>query len=450
MKPAAQMNFNHMGQAMDLRRKLVSYLGALLLGLLLMTLLINLHSLRSDVTAEVKASEQLVRVLLEAGRIERDLPPGEAADRLDAILKSGPLRHLTVSIGDAPPQNRVSAATRLASLIGVEPVTGAGQLIRLGDQTLRIAPNPASEIEERMGDTVRLCITLLLFFGATLLIAWWSADRALAPVRELEAGLQRLARGETDAALPAFALREFRQVAGAIENLAAALATSRAAQRQLSRQLIRVQEDERRALARELHDEMGQTLTAIGVTAAYLERNAERLDARHIVECAHDLRRDVRTSGEQLRDMLKRLRPHGLKGPGLASALRELLASWQQRSSGISFRLEMPAKLPPLSEDAGLVLYRVVQEAMTNVVRHSGAKCCRVMIDADVGALRLRVEDDGCGLSSDGPNRGSGLLGIEERLDMVNGSLELGSGQSRGLYLHISLPLTEIEQGEET
>jgi two-component system, NarL family, sensor histidine kinase UhpB len=330
-------------------------------------------------------------------------------------------------------------------LLGVEPAIGAGQLIRLGDQTLRIAPNPASEIEERMGDTVRLCITLLFFSGATLLIAWWSADRALAPVRELEGGLQRLARGETDAALPAFALREFRQVAGAIENLAAALSTSRAAQRQLSRQLIRVQEDERRALARELHDEMGQTLTAIGVTAAYLERNAERLDAMHIVECAQDLRRDVRTSGEQLRDMLKRLRPHGLKGPGLSSALRELLASWQQRNSGISFRLEMPAKLPPLSEDAGLVLYRVVQEAMTNVVRHSGAKCCVVTIEADVGALRLRVEDDGCGLSSGGPNRGCGLLGIEERLDMVNGNLELRSGQSRGLYLQISLPLTEIE-----
>jgi signal transduction histidine kinase len=68
-----------------------------------------------------------------------------------------------------------------------------------------------------------------------------------------------------------------------------------------------------------------------------------------------------------------------------------------------------------------------------------------VTIEADVGALRLRVEDDGCGLSSGGPNRGCGLLGIEERLDMVNGSLELRSGQSRGLYLQISLPLTEIE-----
>jgi two-component system sensor histidine kinase UhpB len=71
-------------------------------------------------------------------------------------------------------------------------------MLRLGEQTLRIAPNPASEIEERLGDTVRLCITLLLFSGATLLVAWWSADRALTPVRELEDGLHRLTQGESE------------------------------------------------------------------------------------------------------------------------------------------------------------------------------------------------------------------------------------------------------------
>jgi two-component system sensor histidine kinase UhpB len=437
---------------MDLRRRLVGYLAALLLGLLLLTVLINLYSLRSDVSAELNASEQLVEVLLESGRIEHDLPPAAAAARLQTILQDTPLRHLTISIDDAPPLTRDNAATsQLARLLGVEPASGAGQLLRLGEQTLRIAPNPASEIEERLSDTVRLCITLLLFSGATLLVAWWSAERALAPFRELETGLQRLARGEKDAALPVFALREFKQVAGAINDLAAALASSQAAQRQLSRQLIRVQEDERRALSRDLHDEMGQTLTAIGVTAAYLERNAEQLDTRELTECAQDLRRDVRTSNEQLRAMLKSLRPHGLDAPGLASALRELLASWQQRESGIHFSLKMPAELPQLGEDAGLVLYRVAQEALTNVVRHSGARHCRVSIVADANALKLRIEDDGRGLSPDGSARRSGLLGIEERLEMVSGRLEIGPGPENGLYLQISLPLAETpEQLEDS
>ena len=430
---------------MDLRRRLVAYLGALLLGLLLMSVLINLHSLRKDVNAEFVAAEQLAGLLLDTGRIGRDLAPAEAATRLAAILDASPLRHITVSSAAGPvPEPAASIASRLAGMLGAE--AGAGQLVRVGDQTLRIAPNPVSEIEERLGDTVRLCVTLLLFSGATLVVAWYAAHHALAPVRELEAGLRRLASGATDAALPAFTLREFTQVADAIDDLAAALSTSHEAQRQLSRRLIRVQEDERRTLAMDLHDEMGQTLTAIGVTAAYLARNAEQLDARHVAECALELRRDVRTSGEQLRAMLKRLRPHGLDALGLASALRELIVSWQQRESGVNFTLEMPAELPPLVENAGLVLYRVVQEGLTNVVRHSAAQHCRVKIVIEGAMLRLLVEDDGRGPPAHGAPRGCGLLGMEERLHMVGGTLALGPGPAHGLHLQVSLPLTAQQE----
>ena len=432
---------------MDLRRRLVTYLGALLLSLLLMTVLINLVSLRDDVAVEVRASEQLALALLETGRIGRELPAAEAARRLAAILERGALRHITISIGAAaPPEITQSISTRLAALLGLNASAGPGQLIRLGEQTLRIAPNPASEIEERLNDTVRLWSTLLFFSGTTLLVAWWAADRALAPVRALEAGLQRLARGEPDAALPAFALREFARVAGAIDHLAAALAAAREAQRRLAHQLIEVQEDERRTLAMELHDEMGQTLTAISVTAAYLGRNAGRLDAPRIAECAQDLRRDVRSSGVQLRAMLLRLRPHGLDGPGLASALRELIASWQQRGAGIEFSLTMPDTLPPLGKDAGLVLYRVVQEGLTNVVRHSAAQHCRVQIANDGATLHLRIEDDGCGLVAGAAPGGCGLLGIAERLHMVGGRVEIGPGPQRGLHLQVSLPLTHIKE----
>ena len=448
MKPAEQVYPFDMAQTMDLRRRLVSYLGALLLCLLLMAVLINLNSLRHDVTAEVVASEQLVRVLLDTVSIEGNLPAPEATRRVKAILDSAPLRHLSISLGDTPPTEPDALTNQLARLLGVQSISSDGQMLRLGEQTLRIAPKPASEIEERLGDTVRLCITLLLFSGATLLVAWWSADRALAPVRQLEDGLHRLTQGESDAALPPFALREFNQVASAINHLAEALRTSRQAQRQLSRQLIQVQEDERRALARELHDEMGQTLTAISVTAAYLERNAEKLEARRIVECAQDLRRDVRTSGDQLRAMLQHLRPYGLDAQGVKSALRELVSSWQQRESGIRFTLEMPNDLPPLAEELGLTLYRVIQEALTNVVRHSRAKHCRVNIVAELGMLCLEVVDDGCGLAADGPSRRGGLLGIEERLAMVGGSLVFKNRQTQGLHLQITLPMSLQEQEE--
>lgn len=409
---------------MDLRKRLVKYLGILLAGLFAMALLVNLYSLRSDIDAEVAASERLVKILLDAS----NQAPRQAADETTAhlrrLIESAPLRHLKVS---------------------VEPPGHPAEQVRIGQQTLYIAPNPESEIDERLGDMIRLGATLLLFSGATLLVAWWAADRALSPVRELEAGLHRLAHGAPDPALPPFELREFRQVASAIDQLASALASARAAQKQLARQLIEVQEDERRTLARELHDETGQTLTAIGVTAAFLERNAATVDSQRIAECAGEIRRDVRTTGEQLRAMLKRLRPHGMDAEGVAGALRELLASWQQRTVDIDFRLEMPARLPALTETQALVLYRVVQEALTNVVRHSAARHCTVQLRPEGGVLHLQIDDDGKGLPA-GDFRRGGLLGMQERLEMVNGSLTLASASHRGLRLQITLPLAEQEK----
>jgi two-component system sensor histidine kinase UhpB len=428
---------------MDLRRRLVFWLGGLLAGLMLVAMLISQHSLRADIQAEVAASEQLVAVLLRARQT-----PAASSDELAALLADARLRHLSIRLDDGQPHSE-PAAHWLAPLLGVSSSVVPEQTIRIGEQTLHIAANPTSEIEERLGDTVRLCITLLLYSGATLLVAWWSADRALTPVRELEAGLRRLADNAPDAAMPPFALREFRRVAHAIDTLAKALAASRAAQQQLSRQLISVQEEERHALARELHDEMGQTLTAIGVTAAFLERNATRLEPPSIIDCAMDLRRDVKTSGEQLRAMLKRLRPHGLDALGLASALRELVASWQQRESGIEFALDMPAQLPELDDSAALVLYRVVQEALTNVVRHSDARRCRIGVQLVPGALQVSVEDNGKGLPEAGPARRGGLLGMEERLEMAGGKLTIEGKESKGLRLYASLPLRRKEELEE-
>lgn len=415
---------------MDLRRRLLGWLGLLLGGLLTMALIVQLHSLRADIAAEVAASSRLVDVLLAAD--------GAAPD-LAQHLAAAELRHLTLRSAESPAAENTAPSPLVR--LGLAPAVGAGHEIRVGEHRLHIAPNPASEIEERLGDTVRLLITLLLYSGATLLAAWWAADRALRPVRELENGLHRLARGEADPHLPTFALREFRQVAGAIDQLAAALGAAQAAQRSLSRQLIAVQEDERRALARDLHDEMGQTLTALNATAAHLERNATRLDAATVAECAADLRRDIRSSGEQLRAMLKALRPHGLDAAGLAAALHELVDGWRSRETGIEFAEEFPDRLPAVDEATALTLYRVMQEALTNVVRHSGARQCAVRVEASEGAIRLVVEDDGEGLPQAGPARRGGLLGMAERLDMVGGILQLDSPPGKGLRLEASLPV---------
>ena len=146
--------------------------------------------------------------------------------------------------------------------------------------------------------------------------------------------------------------------------------------------------------------------------------------------------------------MLKRLRPHGMDAEGVAGALRELIASWQQRDVGIDFRLDIPARLPAMSEEQALVLYRVVQEALTNVVRHSEARHCIVKIHGGNGILHLQIDDDGKGLPSARETRRGGLLGIEERLEMVQGHLELQTGHPTGLHLRVVFPLNEAKEKE--
>lgn len=416
---------------MDLRRRLLGWLGLLLGGLLTGALLVQLASLRDDIEAEVGASARLVDLLLAADAGEAGL-----AER----LAEARLRHLSLSL-DAPPPPADGEPGLLARLGLVAPAGPARQL-RIGERSLYIAANPHSEIEERLGDTVRLMITLLLYSGATLLAAWWATDRALRPVRALEAGLLRLAEGHDEPALPTFALREFRRVAGAIDGLAASLREAKAARKALARQLISLQEDERRSLARELHDELGQTLTALNATATHLERNAPRLPAANIGECCGDLRRDIRALGEQLRSILKSLRPHGLDAAGLPALLGELVEGWRQRNTGIDFAIVLPEAFPELDETAALTLYRVVQEALTNVVRHSRARRCAIRIAAGDGRGEMRAEivDDGEGLPQVAPTRRGGLLGMAERLEMAGGRLDVGTPPGGGLRLSLVLP----------
>ena len=363
--------------------------------------------------------------------------------QLAAMLDRGALRHVSITVDGAPAAVPGSVGLHVARWLGFAP--GAGHAVRIGEHVLRIAPNPVSEIDERLTSIVQLWSTLLFFSGATLGVAWWAADRALRPVRALEAGLQRLASGEAEANMPPFALREFARVAAAIDHLAASLRTAQQGQRRLAHQLIRVQEDERGTLAMELHDEVGQTLTAISLTAAYMERHAAQLDGARIDACARELRRDVRACSGQLRAMLSRLRPHSLEGPALAGALRELVRNWQQRASMITFAVTLPAVLPAVGKDESLVLYRVVQEALTNVVRHSQASHCLVAVTVDAAGLVVRIEDDGAGLAA-GAIHGCGLTGMAERLRMVGGQLRVTNGPGGGVQVHASLPIMIVKE----
>lgn len=436
---------------MDLRLRLLGYLSGFSLLLLALAGVILVMSLRQDVDEEIGASTRLVDIMLTVSEARQGEPGA-----LQRLIDSGRLRHVTLLL-ERSKMEHVSQAAVLPGPVGLFPawlvalaLPGPAAVherrIAVGDATLVIRADPGSEIRERLRDAARVLGTLLLFSLGTMLLAWHAAQRALQPVRAFEEGLERLARGEEKAVLPPFELKEFRRIAGAIDRLAASLAEARAAQRRLARRLMEVQEAERRELARELHDEFGQSLTAIGVAAAFVARHAGTAACATLVECAVDIRTEAARVASHVRGLLAQLRPHGLEGLGIADALRELVDTYRQRAPALVIEALLPPALPPLPSATGLALYRALQEALTNIVRHSGARHVRIVLAWEPQRLLLTVADDGCGRANTVQSRrGGGLLGMGERTRMAGGQLTLADadGDTGGLLIALSLPLGE-------
>jgi signal transduction histidine kinase len=214
----------------------------------------------------------------------------------------------------------------------------------------------------------------------------------------------------------------------------------------LSGRLVRAQEDERRNIARELHDEIGQALTAVDVELAVTERFVAR-DPRAVSALA-EARAVTARALHGVRDLSQLLRPAMLDDFGLPDTLRWHLRKFSDRT-GIRTELIEDGLTDRLPIDIEVCVYRTVQEALTNVSRHAGAKACRVFVQRLSSSLVVTVEDDGRGFeprravaAGTAPHDGIGLIGIRERVADLGGTSRIESVEGKGTRLTIELPLT--------
>lgn len=219
------------------------------------------------------------------------------------------------------------------------------------------------------------------------------------------------------------------------------LAQTLSENRLLSQKYLMVQEDERRNLARELHDEMGQCLNAIKLDAIAIrevvqgrEPEAEA-SANAIVELSSHVY-DV------VRGIIQRLRPAALDALGLHDAIGQLVSQWQRRHRGVEVSLEARGDLSDLGEVVNITVYRLVQECLTNVAKHANARAVSVSLERSAPAtLSVRVRDDGCGMHPDGRRGGLGLIGLRERVEALAGWLSIRSAPGAGVEVIAVLPL---------
>jgi two-component system, NarL family, sensor histidine kinase UhpB len=255
------------------------------------------------------------------------------------------------------------------------------------------------------------------------------AVRPLGRLTSVMRGIDPLRPGErarVDAADP-----EVAELTAAFNDMLGRLERER---RDSARRALAAQEGERRRIARELHDEIGQALTAVVLQLDRARRGATRTVDDEVGEA----RETVRASLEEVRGIARRLRPEALDDLGLVSALAALTNDFSRRA-GVHVERAIAPDIPALDPEEELVIYRVAQEALTNVVRHAAASRARLVLGVHDGHVVLEVNDAGAGFDLAGALEGSGLLGMRERALLIGAELELRSAVGEGTSVRLRL-----------
>jgi len=270
--------------------------------------------------------------------------------------------------------------------------------------------------------------------------------QTLAPAQSIVAALHRMARGHYRAPLPRFRSLELSMIGQAVTALGERLAQSTEQRAVLTRRLLEIRDDERRALARELHDEFGQNLTAILAFASTIESaSAPDRDGKGIAADARMITRATLHIMACLRDTLTRLRHPAAEQLGLEASLVNLVESWRSRdTTRPTVQLDLRGDLADVSGPVAAAAYRVAQECLTNSLRHGAAREITLQIERRTGsenALLICVEDDGGGDAAKvTQSAGFGLTGIRERVAALGGSLSIARAR-RGLSVAATIPI---------
>ncbi|HEY0143843.1 MAG TPA: HAMP domain-containing protein [Thermoanaerobaculia bacterium] len=291
---------------------------------------------------------------------------------------------------------------------------------------------------------MRLAIGLLSAFilAAGLAVAVLVSNLLTRPLREVAAGARRLAAGELGHRVPDGRGDEIGQLAATFNDMAERIAERDASLRQLSKRLLSIQEEERVRIAREVHDELGQALTAMKIDLQQLGRRH-----RELLEPLAGIARTIDETVDIVRRIAADLRPAILDDLGITAALEQQLRRLRE-STGIRTTLSV-AEEPEIDTLTGATLYRITQEALANVVRHAEATAVEISLVLEKGAAVLTIRDDGRGMPRDKAvdPTSLGLLGIRERAELLGGSVTIDSLPGQGTAVIVTLPLAKGEAG---
>lgn len=340
----------------------------------------------------------------------------------------------------------------------------------IGNGRLVIQPDASRAVLDGWDELGRAVLIALAGLVLSSLLLMALTARALKPLAQIADGLAAMERGHYDVRLPPMPTHEMERIGQSFNRMAAAVAdgvqvraseararAELAENRALTGLIQRRIEQERGAIARELHDELGQQVTAIKALGLSIARRSEGSDAQ-----SEQAARLVMATADQIYDvlhlMIPRLRPLALDRFGLADAVDDMVSDWRAQQPLMQFEVRVASLPEALPEPIATAAYRIVQEAVNNAIRHAAATRIAIEIGVSAGidvgdpyhgdfpdtgsCIRVAVIDNGCGLPDDWARAGHfGLLGMRERAELIGGRFDLQRPAAGGVEVVAWLPL---------
>jgi two-component system, NarL family, sensor histidine kinase UhpB len=320
-----------------------------------------------------------------------------------------------------------------------------------------VSSNPSAVTARAWSDISRMLGFSAATIGVLGILVYFVVERALRPTSDVVSGLNRLAAGDLKCRLPPYPLAELQRISDVFNGLATTLEVATSERADLARRLVEAREQERRHLARVLHDELAQSLSAMSATAASIKVTAST-DCPSLVPEAQTLTETAGNIMKGLRRTVQELRLQEIDEIGLLASLEGLTADYNGRACGKTrFFLETHGDVNALPPAITVHIFHIVQEGLTNAVKHARAANVRAVVRVDLppqdgapgslalGSVEASVEDDGAGLAPEIRGEagfGLGLIGIRERTLALGGQMNAMQRPEKGHMLSITIPVS--------
>jgi two-component system sensor histidine kinase UhpB len=338
-------------------------------------------------------------------------------------------------------------------LLGVRP---SASLIPVGptvaEETISLATDPHNEVSEVWIEFRDGMLIVILFCILSFAIIYWTAGRSLRPLETLSAGFRTIGAGDYGTRVAEGGPPEVEHLARAFNLMAERLGALEERNERLHTQLLTIQEEERADLARDLHDDVGPFLFAVNVDVARIADVAEQRGEAEILERGRSIREAVSHMQKHVKAILGRLRPTGVSEIGFSQAVENLGLFWRRRHPEISIAFDVGAPSASFGDVVDATLYRLIQESLTNAIRHGRPRSIKVSIVMQAGAdIVLQVSDDGVGLAASTERKGLGLAGMQERISALGGTLVVRNNvDGKGTSVTARVPCQESVAMPET